>query len=128
MCSGLLTRCVLYFIIIKIILIHHRIHHQNHHHGNHYNEQVHHSSEDYNLTTALRQSAFQGFGSWVQVVVIILLIIILLIIVIIVIVIISHIISTKGAISIAPPGDFQPNPIPSHFIAFGATSVSDGIF
>merc|ERR1712062_150782 len=26
--------------------------------------QVHHSSEDYNLTTALRQSAFQGFGSW----------------------------------------------------------------
>jgi len=27
--------------------------------------QVHHSSEDYNLTTALRQSAFQSFGSWV---------------------------------------------------------------
>jgi len=26
--------------------------------------QVHHSSEDYNLTTALRQSAFQGLGSW----------------------------------------------------------------
>merc|ERR1712002_1240355 len=26
--------------------------------------QVHHSSEDYNLTTALRQSAFQTFGSW----------------------------------------------------------------
>jgi len=26
--------------------------------------QVHHSSEDYNLSTALRQSAFQGFGSW----------------------------------------------------------------
>ena len=27
--------------------------------------QVHHSAEDYNLTTALRQSAFQTFGSWV---------------------------------------------------------------
>ena len=27
--------------------------------------QVHHSSEDYNLTTALRQSAFQTFGAWV---------------------------------------------------------------
>merc|ERR1711970_1153219 len=26
--------------------------------------QVHHSSEDYNLTTALRQSAFQTLGSW----------------------------------------------------------------
>jgi len=26
--------------------------------------QVHHSSEEYNLTTALRQSAFQTFGSW----------------------------------------------------------------
>jgi len=26
--------------------------------------QVHHSSEDYNLATALRQSAFQTFGSW----------------------------------------------------------------
>lgn len=26
--------------------------------------QVHHSSEDYNLTTALRQSAFQTFGAW----------------------------------------------------------------
>merc|ERR550517_1760371 len=26
--------------------------------------QVHHSAEDYNLTTALRQSAFQGLGSW----------------------------------------------------------------
>jgi len=26
--------------------------------------QVHHSSEEYNLTTALRQSAFQSFGSW----------------------------------------------------------------
>merc|ERR1719278_707527 len=26
--------------------------------------QVHHSSEDYNLTTALRQSAFQSMGSW----------------------------------------------------------------
>jgi len=26
--------------------------------------QVHHSSEDYNLTTALRQSVFQGFGAW----------------------------------------------------------------
>jgi len=26
--------------------------------------QVHHSSEDYNLTTALRQSAFQTFGGW----------------------------------------------------------------
>jgi len=26
--------------------------------------QVHHSSENYNLTTALRQSAFQTFGSW----------------------------------------------------------------
>ena len=30
--------------------------------------QVHHSSEDYNLTTALRQSAFQTFGSWVFVI------------------------------------------------------------
>ena len=28
--------------------------------------QVHHSAEDYNLTTALRQSAFQTFGSWVS--------------------------------------------------------------
>jgi len=26
--------------------------------------QVHHSSEDYNLTTALRQSLMQGFGGW----------------------------------------------------------------
>ena len=26
--------------------------------------QVHHSSEDYNLTTALRQSAVQHLGSW----------------------------------------------------------------
>jgi len=26
--------------------------------------QVHHSSEEYNLTTALRQSAFQTFGAW----------------------------------------------------------------
>jgi len=26
--------------------------------------QVHHSSEDYNLSTALRQSAFQAFGAW----------------------------------------------------------------
>ncbi|XP_023332582.1 alkylglycerol monooxygenase [Eurytemora carolleeae] len=26
--------------------------------------QVHHSSEDYNLSTALRQSVFQAFGSW----------------------------------------------------------------
>jgi len=26
--------------------------------------QVHHSAEEYNLTTALRQSAFQTFGSW----------------------------------------------------------------
>ena len=28
--------------------------------------QVHHSSEDYNMTTALRQSAFQTFGGWVS--------------------------------------------------------------
>ena len=28
--------------------------------------QVHHSSEDYNLSTALRQSAFQAFGAWVR--------------------------------------------------------------
>ena len=28
--------------------------------------QVHHSSEEYNLTTALRQSAFQMFGSLVR--------------------------------------------------------------
>ena len=26
--------------------------------------QVHHSSEEYNLTTALRQSVFQGLGGW----------------------------------------------------------------
>merc|ERR550539_358165 len=26
--------------------------------------QVHHSSENYNLPTALRQSVFQGFGAW----------------------------------------------------------------
>ena len=32
---------------------------------------MHHSSEDYNLTTALRQSAFQGLGSWVQAIIII---------------------------------------------------------
>ena len=30
---------------------------------------------------------------------------------------------------LAPPRNFQPNPIPTHpLIAFGATSVSDGIF
>ena len=28
--------------------------------------QVHHSSEDYNLTTALRQSIMQYFSSWVK--------------------------------------------------------------
>jgi len=28
--------------------------------------QVHHSSEEYNLTTALRQSIMQKFGSWVN--------------------------------------------------------------
>ena len=28
--------------------------------------QVHHSAEDYNMTTALRQSAFQTFGGWVS--------------------------------------------------------------
>lgn len=28
--------------------------------------QVHHSSEEYNLTTALRQSFMQAFGSWVS--------------------------------------------------------------
>jgi hypothetical protein len=28
--------------------------------------QVHHSSEEYNLSTALRQSAFQAFGSFVS--------------------------------------------------------------
>lgn len=28
--------------------------------------QMHHSSEQYNLTTALRQSALQKFGSWVR--------------------------------------------------------------
>ena len=28
--------------------------------------QVHHSAEDYNLTTALRQSSFQHFGSFVS--------------------------------------------------------------
>ena len=28
--------------------------------------QVHHSAEEYNLTTALRQSAFQTFGGWVS--------------------------------------------------------------
>lgn len=27
--------------------------------------QVHHSSEDYNLSTALRQSALQAYSSWV---------------------------------------------------------------
>ena len=37
--------------------------------------QVHHSSEDYNLTTALRQSAFQGFGSWVQDIIIVFVIV-----------------------------------------------------
>ena len=28
--------------------------------------QVHHSSEDYNLTTALRQSSMQKFSTWVK--------------------------------------------------------------
>lgn len=28
--------------------------------------QVHHSSEDYNLTTALRQSVLQMYTSWVR--------------------------------------------------------------
>jgi len=31
--------------------------------------QTHHSSEDYNLSTALRQSVFQMYTSWVNVVV-----------------------------------------------------------
>ena len=44
--------------------------------------QVHHSSEDYNLTTALRQSAFQGFGSWVQDIIIVLVIVTVFVIVI----------------------------------------------
>ena len=29
--------------------------------------QVHHSSEDYNLTTALRQSMIMKFGNWVRI-------------------------------------------------------------
>ena len=28
--------------------------------------QVHHSAEDYNLTTAMRQSMMQAFGNWVR--------------------------------------------------------------
>lgn len=28
--------------------------------------QVHHSAEDYNLTTAMRQSMMQAFGNWVS--------------------------------------------------------------
>jgi len=28
--------------------------------------QAHHSSEDYNFTTALRQSVFQKYSSWVS--------------------------------------------------------------
>ena len=28
--------------------------------------QVHHSAEDYNLTTAMRQSLTQAFGNWVS--------------------------------------------------------------
>ena len=35
-------------------------------------------------------------------------------------------IGTEGALSIALTRDFHPNPIPH--IAFGATSVSDGLF
>ena len=37
--------------------------------------------------------------------------------------------TNKGALSIAPPGDFHPNPIPTHpLIAFVAIAVSDSIF
>ena len=42
---------------------------------------MHHSSEDYNLTTALRQSAFQGFGSWVQDIVIIVVVVVVVVVV-----------------------------------------------
>ena len=47
--------------------------------------QVHHSSEDYNLTTALRQSAFQGFGSWVEDIIILFVIVIVIIILIVIV-------------------------------------------
>ena len=47
--------------------------------------QVHHSSEDYNLTTALRQSAFLGFGSWVEDIIILIVIVIVIVIVFVIV-------------------------------------------